>query len=71
MTRTIEFLLATGFVLGTTIAVPLAAHAQPGYTGRITFSSNDGRRNWCAIGGVRDVQLIRQISGSACIRDNT
>jgi len=71
MTRTIKFLLTAAFVLGTTIAVPLPAHAQPGYTGRITCSSNDGRRNWCAIGGTRDVQLVRQISGSACIRDNT
>jgi Protein of unknown function (DUF3011) len=38
---------------------------------RITCSSNNGNRNWCDIGGSRDVRLVRQISGSACIRDNT
>jgi hypothetical protein len=38
---------------------------------RITCSSNNGRRNWCDIGGSRNVRLVRQISGSACIRDNT
>jgi hypothetical protein len=37
----------------------------------VTCSSNNGRRNWCDIGGRRDVQLTRQISGSACIRNNT
>jgi hypothetical protein len=37
----------------------------------VTCSSNNGRRNWCDIGGRRDVQLSRQLSGSACIRDNT
>jgi hypothetical protein len=37
----------------------------------INCSSNDGRRNWCAIGSSRDVQLVRQISGSPCVRGNT
>ncbi|HEX4578143.1 MAG TPA: DUF3011 domain-containing protein [Edaphobacter sp.] len=41
----------------------------PGQT--INCSSNDGRRNWCAIGNRRDVQLVRQISGSPCVRGNT
>jgi Protein of unknown function (DUF3011) len=71
MTRTTKFILATATVLGTVLAIPSPAHAQPGYTGRITCSSNDGRRNWCAIGNSRDVQLIRQISGSACIQGQT
>jgi hypothetical protein len=45
---------------------------SPGNSWRtVTCSSNNGRRNWCDIGGRRDVQLTRQISGSACIRDNT
>jgi hypothetical protein len=37
----------------------------------VTCSSNDGRRNWCDIGGRRDVRLNRQISGSACIQGQT
>ena len=37
----------------------------------INCSSNDGRRNWCAIGNARDVQLVRQISGSPCVRGST
>jgi hypothetical protein len=37
----------------------------------INCSSNDGRRNWCAIGNSRDVQLVRQISGSPCVRGDT
>lgn len=37
----------------------------------INCSSNDGKRNWCAIGNSRDVQLIRQISGSPCVRGST
>ena len=54
-------------------ALPPHASAQPGYGGqqRITCSSNDGRRNWCAIGNSRDVQLVRQISGSPCVRGQT
>ena len=40
-------------------------------TRTITCSSNNGNRNWCDIGGSRDVQISRQISGSACIRNNT
>jgi hypothetical protein len=37
----------------------------------INCSSNDGRRNWCAIGNSRDVQLVRQISGSPCVQGRT
>ncbi len=37
----------------------------------ITCSSNDGKRNWCDIGGRRDIRLNRQISGSACIEGQT
>ena len=66
-----KFLLAATTVLGTAIATPSPARAQPGYTGRITCSSNDGRRNWCDIGPSRDVRLVRQISGSACIQGQT
>jgi hypothetical protein len=55
------------FLLGAAFTLPSTASAQQ----RITCSSNDGRRNWCDIGRARDVQLVRQISGSACIRDNT
>ncbi|HTD95760.1 MAG TPA: DUF3011 domain-containing protein [Edaphobacter sp.] len=37
----------------------------------ITCSSDNGKRNYCQIGGRRDVRLTRQISGSACIRGDT
>jgi hypothetical protein len=37
----------------------------------ITCESNNMRRNWCAVGGSRDVQLVRQISGSPCIWRDT
>jgi Protein of unknown function (DUF3011) len=74
MTRTPKLLLIAASVLAAAFAGPSSALAQPGYGGqpqRITCSSNNGKRNWCAIGNSRDVQLVRQISGSACIRGNT
>jgi Protein of unknown function (DUF3011) len=77
MTRTTELLLIAAVALGTAAVVPkpAAAAPQPGYgpppPARVTCSSNDGRRNWCDIGGQRDARLVRQISGSACIRDST
>src|SRR5580704_2552843 len=72
MTRTSKLLLIAAFVLGAAFAAPTPAHAQPpGYGGRINCSSNNGRRNCCDIGRARDAQLIRQISGSPCIRDHT
>jgi hypothetical protein len=37
----------------------------------VTCSSNNGKRNWCDIGNSRDVQLLRQISGSPCVRGST
>jgi DUF3011 family protein len=74
MTRTPKLLLIAASVFIAAFAVPSSAPAQPGYGApppRITCSSNDGRRNWCAIGNSRDVQLVRQISGSPCVRGNT
>ena len=38
---------------------------------RITCSSNNGRRNWCDVGGTSNVRLARQISGSPCVRNDT
>jgi hypothetical protein len=72
MTHTSKLLLIAASVF-VALTAPSSAPAQPGYGGgpRITCSSNDGRRNWCDIGRARDAQLVRQISGSACIRDNT
>jgi hypothetical protein len=37
----------------------------------VTCSSNNGKRNWCDTGGRRNIQLSRQISGSACIQGQT
>ncbi|MEO6806889.1 MAG: DUF3011 domain-containing protein [Edaphobacter sp.] len=78
MTRIVKFLLIAGVAFGTACIAPSptasAAAFQPGYGGqapRITCSSNNGRRNWCDIGGSRDVRLARQISGSACIQGQT
>ena len=73
MTSTIRLLLTAAFVLVSAFAVSSPAHAQPGYgpQGRITCSSDNGRRNWCDIGRARDAQLVRQISGSACIQGRT
>ena len=71
MTRTQKFFLTAAFIFATAFAIPSTAHAQPGYGARITCSSNDGKRNWCDIGRTRDVQLARQISGSACIQGQT
>jgi hypothetical protein len=73
MTRTTRLFLTAAFVLGNAFAISTSAHAQPGYGSgaRITCSSNDGKRNWCNIGGARDAQLVRQISGSACIQGRT
>ncbi len=72
MTRIRKLLLIAASIVGAALVAPMPAHAQPpGYTGRITCSSNDGRRNWCDIGATRDVVLVRQISGSACIQGST
>ncbi|RSL14909.1 DUF3011 family protein [Edaphobacter aggregans] len=37
----------------------------------ITCSSNDGRRNFCSVNTRGGVRLSRQISGSACIQNQT
>ena len=76
MNRISKLLLLAAAVLGTACAIPSSAGAapQPGYgppQQRITCSSDDGRRNWCNVGPSRDIRLIRQISGSACVRDRT
>ena len=78
MTRMTKFLLIAGIASGTACLAPSPsttafAAFQPGYGGgpRITCSSNDMRRNWCDIGRARDAKLVRQISGSACVRGQT
>jgi hypothetical protein len=78
MTRTKKLFFLAIFLMAAACAIPSSAPAQAGYgqpgygsAPRITCSSNDGKRNWCDIGPSRDVRLVHQISGSACIRDNT
>jgi hypothetical protein len=74
MKRTAKLLLLAAVAFATFCIAPAFARAQPGYgppQQRITCSSNDGRRNWCDIGGRRDVRLARQISGSACVEGDT
>jgi Protein of unknown function (DUF3011) len=73
MTRTIKLLVVAVTLIVAACIAPTPASAQPGYgpPPRITCSSNDGNRNWCDIGPSRDVRLVRQISGSACIKGST
>jgi hypothetical protein len=74
MTRIPNLLLLAAIAFLAAYIAPSTAEAQPGYgppQQRITCSSNDGRRNWCDIGRSRDVRIARQISGSACIQDQT
>ncbi|HMH14923.1 MAG TPA: DUF3011 domain-containing protein [Edaphobacter sp.] len=65
------FLLLAATVIATVLFVSPAAAQRGSSQQRITCSSNNGNRNWCDIGGNRDVRLVRQISGSACIRNST
>ncbi|WP_158944841.1 DUF3011 domain-containing protein [Granulicella sp. S190] len=74
MTRITKLLLVAAIFIAASCAAPSLATAQPGYGGpppRITCSSDDGRRNWCDVGPSRDIRLVRQISGSPCVRDST
>ncbi len=73
MTRTARLFLLAAFVLGAFFALSSSASAQPGYgqPQTITCSSDNGKRNWCNIGNARDAQLVRQISGSPCVRGST
>jgi hypothetical protein len=75
MIRIRRLFLIAAIALGTASAAftPTSASAQPGYGSqqRITCSSNDGRRNYCDVGGARDVRMSRQISGSPCVRGQT
>jgi Protein of unknown function (DUF3011) len=75
MTRTPKLLLLAVIVFAAAYVAPSTAEAQPGYgpppQQTITCSSDDGRRNWCDIGGRRDIRLARQISGSPCVQGDT
>jgi hypothetical protein len=78
MTRTPKLLLLAAIAFVAFYVTPPTARAQPGYGSgygssqqRITCSSNDGKRNWCDVGGRRDIRIARQISGSACIENQT
>ena len=63
------FLLALLFTLG--FACPSFGQFRGGPGQTITCSSNNGRRNWCAIDTRGGVRMNRQLSGSPCIRDQT
>jgi hypothetical protein len=74
MKRTTKLLLIATLLSAGACATSTPAIAQPDYGGprpRVTCSSDDGRRNWCDIGPTRDVRLVRQISGSPCVQDDT
>jgi hypothetical protein len=74
MKPTPKLLLIAALTFLSASIAPKPAQAQPGYGGggqRLTCSSNDGKRNWCDVGRSRDIRLARQISGSACIQNQT
>lgn len=73
MRKTTKLLLLLISAFAACTVAANVASAQPGYgpPPRITCSSNDGNRNWCSIGPSRDVRLVRQISGSPCVRNST
>lgn len=56
----------------TLLGMLLLLISVPGFAQKlITCSSNYMKRNYCNAGGARDVRLVRQISGSACIQGKT
>ncbi len=77
MIRTTKLLLMAAILIAAAFAAPSSAPAQQGYgqgygpPPKITCSSNDGKRNYCDVGGSRDVRLVRQISGSPCVQGDT
>lgn len=75
MHKTAKFLLLLASIFGaiSIVCTPVRAEGQPGYGPgpRITCSSDDGKRHWCNIGPSRDARLVRQISGSPCVRGST
>jgi hypothetical protein len=77
MTRITKLLLMAAILIAAAFAASSSASAQQGYgqgygpPPKITCSSNNGKRNYCDIGGSRDARLVRQISGSPCIQGNT
>jgi hypothetical protein len=76
MTRIAKLLLMAAILIAASFATSLSAPAQgygQGYgpPPKITCSSNNGKRNYCNIGGSRDARLVRQISGSPCIQGST
>jgi hypothetical protein len=77
MTRTLKLLLIAALSFTAASIAPLPAHAafQPGYgppPGQtVNCSSNDGRRNYCGVFGTRHIRLVRQISGSPCVKGST
>jgi Protein of unknown function (DUF3011) len=43
----------------------------PGYGAVVTCSSNNGKRNYCAVNTGSSVQLVKQRSGSPCVQGQT
>jgi hypothetical protein len=74
MKSTTKLILIATFAFLSAFMATSSAQAQRGYGGggqRITCSSDNGKRNWCDAGGSRDIRMARQISGSACIQNQT
>lgn len=58
------------FVLGA-FGPPMGRPGRPPMGRVITCSSNDGRRNFCAVDTHRGVRMVNQRSGSPCIQGRT
>ena len=74
MMRITKLLLFAGLFFSSASVAPSPAHAafQPGYADQtVNCSSNNGRKNYCGNFGNRDIRLVRQISGSPCVRGST
>ena len=73
MTRITKLLLMAATLIAASFAASSPAPAQQGYgpPPKITCSSNNGKRNYCNVGGSYDVRLVRQISGSPCVQGDT
>jgi len=75
MTRMTKLLLMAAILIAAAFATSSSApaHAQQGYgpPPKVTCSSNNGKRNYCNVGGSYDVRHVRQISGSPCIQGST
>ncbi|MES2670249.1 MAG: DUF3011 domain-containing protein [Pseudomonadota bacterium] len=67
--RTRLFLTASVFLAGASVLPAQAQYYDNGYNDSvIRCESRDNRTERCAVGGGGDIRLVRQLSGSPCVR---